>query len=44
MRVVPHWHRLPREVGDVPSLGIFKARSNLVQLKVAWQGIGPEDL
>ncbi|KFR05897.1 hypothetical protein Y956_02468, partial [Nipponia nippon] len=35
MRVVRHWHRLPREVVDVPSLEAFKARldgalSNLV--------------
>ena len=35
MRVVRHWHRLPREVVDAPSLEVFKARldgalSNLV--------------
>ena len=35
MRVVRHWHRLPREVVDAPSLAVFKARldgawSNLV--------------
>ncbi|KFQ03376.1 hypothetical protein N329_03715, partial [Haliaeetus albicilla] len=35
MRVVKHWHRLPREVVDAPSLEIFKARldgalSNLI--------------
>lgn len=24
-RVVRHWHRLPRDVGDVPSLELFKA-------------------
>ncbi|KFM12389.1 hypothetical protein AS27_12261, partial [Aptenodytes forsteri] len=35
MRVVRHWHRLPREVGDAPSLEAFKAKldgalSNLV--------------
>ncbi|KFM11289.1 hypothetical protein AS28_08637, partial [Pygoscelis adeliae] len=35
MRVVRHWHRLPREVVDAPSLEAFKARldgalSNLV--------------
>ena len=26
MKVVRHWHRLPREVGDAPSLETFKAR------------------
>ena len=35
MRVVKHWHRLPREVVEAPSLETFKARldgalSNLV--------------
>ncbi|KFR10782.1 hypothetical protein N306_15084, partial [Opisthocomus hoazin] len=35
MRVVKHWHRLPREAVDPPSLAVFKARldgalSNLV--------------
>jgi len=26
MRVVKHWHRLPREAVDAPSLEMFKAR------------------
>ena len=35
VRVVKHWHRLPREAVDGPSLTVFKARldgalSNLV--------------
>ncbi|KFV09576.1 hypothetical protein N339_09677, partial [Pterocles gutturalis] len=35
VRVVRHWHKLPREVVDAPSLEVFKARldealSNLV--------------
>jgi len=39
VRVVQHWHRLPREVGDAPSLETFKVRldgalSNLIQLKM----------
>ncbi|KFM13313.1 hypothetical protein AS27_06491, partial [Aptenodytes forsteri] len=35
MRVVGHWHRLPREAVDAPSLEVFKVRldgalSNLI--------------
>ena len=37
IRMVKHWHRLPREVVDAPSLEIFKVRldgalSNLMEL------------
>ena len=40
MRVVEHWHRLPREVVDVLSLETFKARlyralSNLIWFKMS---------
>jgi len=38
--VMRHWHRLPRDVVDAPSLAVFKARldaalSNLLYWKVS---------
>jgi len=50
--VVRHWHRLPREAVDAPSLAVFKARldgalSNLVWWKVSLpmaEGLELEDL
>jgi len=52
MRVVKHWHRLPREAVAAPSLAGFKARldgalSNLVWWKMSLLmagGLGPDDL
>jgi len=52
MRVVKHWHRLPREAVDAPSVAVFKARldgalSNLVWWKVSLLmagGLEPDDL
>jgi len=40
IRVVKSWPRLPREVGDAPSLGTFQARldgalSNLIWVKMS---------
>jgi len=40
MRVVKHWHRLPREVGEAPCLETFQVRldgalSNLMWLKMS---------
>jgi len=40
MRVVKHWHRLPREEVDAPSLETFKVwldgdLSNMIQLEMS---------
>jgi len=36
MRVVRHWHRLPREVVNAPSLETFKARLDGALSNVVW--------
>jgi len=36
-RVVRHWHRLPREAVNVPSLGDFKARLDRALDSLSWQ-------
>jgi len=46
---VKHWHRLPREVVDGPSMETFKARldvalSNLISLKMSLLIAGLDDL
>lgn len=48
MMVIKHWHRLPKQVVDVPSLETFKVRldgalSYLIELKVSLL-IGLDDL
>jgi len=52
MRVVKHWHRLPREVVDAPSLETFKvaldrALRNLIELNMSLlieAGFGLDDI
>lgn len=34
VRLVRHWHRLPREAVDAPTLAVFKAR-----LEKAWSNL-----
>ena len=35
-RVVRHWHSLPRETVDAPSLEVFKARLDGVWSNLVW--------
>jgi len=35
-RAVEHWHRVPREVTDVPSLETFKPRSDGALSDLIW--------
>ena len=36
MRVVTHWNRLPKEVGDAPSLEAFQARLDVALGTLVW--------
>ena len=36
MRVVRHWHRLPSEAVDAPSLEVFKARLDGALGNLVW--------
>jgi len=36
MRVVRHWHRLPREAVAAPSLEVFKARLDGALSSLGW--------
>jgi len=36
VRVVKHWHRLPREAVDAPSLEVFKARLDGALSSLVW--------
>jgi len=33
---VRHWHKLPREAVDAPSLKVFKARLNVALWSLLW--------
>jgi len=48
LRVMEHWNRLPREVAQSPSLGIFKicldkVLCNLLLVTLLCRGIGQDD-
>ena len=36
-RVVSHWHRIPREVADFPSLEVFKSGLNGTMDSLIWK-------
>jgi len=52
VRVVKHWHRLPREAVAAPSLAVFNARLDGAQSNLVWwkmsllmaEGLEPDDL